>query len=707
MIFNKYWLKFFKLNIYYLLILGLFCGTALPVRADISLLKTIGEASLFDSMTDMTVNSNGTIYVLDRLKNKIHQVSSNGKYIKSFNAAYYLNVAANSNDELYLRNAKNLRKAKNNEILKGITINTAYTDSNYMQDIAVDKNGLVYVNVGKDIYIYDENLNFLKVLKGYSSTNNGSIVRFGLIKSLKFSGDNLLVEMLGATILLDKNNQLVTKLPLALLKTVATPIKTINNLFEGSYDLAFDSEGFAYVADQLCQCVKKFDSQGNILQTLGGLGNQTGQFYLPTFLTINSANQLLILDTGNFRLQKLATTGKALWSLGDEPNKFKNPQGLAIDSSGHLYVLDQGHARVLKYAADGTWLSTWGVRGYQAGQLGTVAKISINPLNNNIYLQDSYISNNKTLERTQAFTTEGVFLSSEEPALPRFDSKGNSYYLYLKDKYPQIDGSSYYDYTYLLQKTDTNADLVKEWTLKGNYASCDGIACFTRVNPISDSVVVNSKADIYYLSESSHSYYGSRLMLNSTTRSIPVVVDYPLDSSRLLVFDQRDFLYFGMVASNQGDTSGRMMLIYDGNFELLGRIYLNLNKVLPIAAVTDSSSQLYLLTKQGVSQYSAASSLKAPIITSAQVIDAKGTVRIKWKDRTTNETGFKIKLCKQTANLCADKDAVVIKVTKPNVNSTLLAPLATVGSNSLMTFRMTAFKGNEESLVSNEVELRF
>lgn len=89
------------------------------------------------------------------------------------------------------------------------------------------------------------------------------------------------------------------------------------------------------------------------------------------------------------------------------------------------------------------------------------------------------------------------------------------------------------------------------------------------------------------------------------------------------------------------------------------------------------------------------------------MIDAKGTVKLTWKDQTSDESGFKIKVCSGQGVICADKDVVTVKTTGANVTSVLVPSLAAKGSGVLKTFRMTSFKDTEESLVSNEVELTF
>ena len=665
------------------------------VSADLKLINSVGEASLIDSVTDLAISSQGTVYVLDGAAKKVHKISSAGKSLVSWSETNGFSLAINKQGQVYIRNALGLRKlTKDGKLIKKIAINSGFVDSLYAKDLAIDSSNRVYINIGRVIYVYDQDLQFIKVVSAYSSTTS---VNFGLIQSLVFNDKNKLFVKTNAAILqLDEDNKLVSRLTLNKI-----PVKQSAS----SYNLAFDTNSTAYISDPSCHCIKQFDWQGNITKTLGSLGSEPGKFFMPTVLAFDSNNQLVIGDAGNFRLQKIALTGNVLWTAGDEPNKFKNPKSLALDSAGNMYVLDQGHARVQKYSTDGSWRASWGIRGYQAGQLANLEKMTINPMNDKVYIQDSYPINDKTVQRIQAFNTDGVFLGAYEPALPSFDVKGNSYQLFLKEKTPPEDNSYYYDYTYALQKNDVNSDLVKEWLLKGGYAICQGIACFYKFGPVTNSVVTDSKGNIYYLNDYNHSYYGSVLTLNSATRSISVSDNYFYKSNYFLFIDKRDFIYFGSVSVD--DYSGSKVIVYDETFEVVGTIYLNTDRSYPIAATTGQFNELYVLTNKALEIYSPASSLKAPTLISVKVIDAKGTVKLTWKDQTSDESGFKIKVCSGQGVICADKDVVTVKTTGANVTSVLVPSLAAKGSGVIKTFRMTSFKGTEESLVSNEVELVF
>lgn len=692
----------YRLHQLYLLVFILLFFYHLPARADLNLINTIGEASLFDSLNEMALNKKGDVYILDGIKNKVYHIDANGKYVQSIPANFYKNIAVNNQNELYFREYKSIRKTKNGKLIKNIKINVNYTgSSDHAADIAIDDNGLIYLNFGKNIYIYDKDLVFLKKIEGYSSTN-ANFIRFGLIKSLKFNNNHLIVEMLKATVVLNQQNQLIKSVPVAMLRKLAKPTRVL----EDSYDLAFDKNGFGYLVDQDCNCIKKFDDQGNIIQTLGGLGNGRSQFYLPNLLALNN-NQLIISDAGNFRLQKIDLAGNQLWSIGDEPTKFKNPSGLALDSLDNIYILDQGHARVLKYSSNGTWLTSWGVRGYQTGQLATPMSIRINPLDDRVYIQDSYKTGDKLIKRTQIFNSEGIFLGAYEPYLPAFDKKGNTYYLFLKDRTLTYDDTSSYEDTYLLQKIDLNLDPIQNWVIKGGYQICLGIGCFINYGPIDSSIILDENNNIYYLNNFNHSLYGPTLSLHSTTASVPVDISYLGYGQGFLATDKRNFIYMGSIYEYSGNQVAPKIKVFDASFDTVGSVYLNSKQPAPLALATDKANKLYLLNPTGLAVYSPVSNVKAPKLMSVKVINAQGSVKLVWKDNSSDESGFKIKSCREDTTNCSDQEATILKIVSANRTSVVLPGVATVGSNVTKTFRITAFKGNEESLVSNEIAVNF
>lgn len=152
------------------------------------------------------------------------------------------------------------------------------------------------------------------------------------------------------------------------------------------------------VADSGNNRIQAFDDFGNFVASYGSWGSGNGQFDNPQSLAVDGNGNVLIVDRGNHRVQKLAfdghvfsfvqvvsdnfsyPTGIAVYNNNDEsyvvvsdtgsnkiklfsgggilvreydgPNGvysglFSNPQGVAIDNSGKIIVSDTGNKRVV------------------------------------------------------------------------------------------------------------------------------------------------------------------------------------------------------------------------------------------------------------------------------------------------------------------------------------------------------------------------
>ncbi len=79
-----------------------------------------------------------------------------------------------------------------------------------------------------------------------------------------------------------------------------------NNLNDASLNRAFgihiNSTNFIHIADTFTNVIKVFDPNGAYLKTIGTPGTESGQYYRPSGLTMNTTN-IFIADTFNHRIQ--------------------------------------------------------------------------------------------------------------------------------------------------------------------------------------------------------------------------------------------------------------------------------------------------------------------------------------------------------------------------------------------------------------------
>jgi MprA protease rhombosortase-interaction domain-containing protein len=128
-----------------------------------------------------------------------------------------------------------------------------------------------------------------------------------------------------------------------------------------------DGSGNLYVADSYNDTIRKVTSSGvvttlagdyNIAGTLDGTGSNAF-FNQPTGLTVDSAGNVYVADSGNCTIRKVTSGGTVttvagiggLAGLLDGAGTnalFNQPKGLVLDGSGGLYVADSGNAAIRK-----------------------------------------------------------------------------------------------------------------------------------------------------------------------------------------------------------------------------------------------------------------------------------------------------------------------------------------------------------------------
>ncbi|MDF2431193.1 MAG: hypothetical protein JWP44_824 [Mucilaginibacter sp.] len=131
-----------------------------------------------------------------------------------------------------------------------------------------------------------------------------------------------------------------------------------------------DNTGNVYLADALCNVIKKIRPSGNVVTLAGdgiagykdGVGTGA-EFNTPLGLTIDASGNLYVADELNERIRKITPAGVVTTVAGNGNRQsadggtaaasFSDPSGLVFDSSGNLYITDAGSSRIRKISADG------------------------------------------------------------------------------------------------------------------------------------------------------------------------------------------------------------------------------------------------------------------------------------------------------------------------------------------------------------------
>jgi len=129
-----------------------------------------------------------------------------------------------------------------------------------------------------------------------------------------------------------------------------------------------------WVADGLNDCIKKFDTQGNLLLRFGSHGSDSGHFDQPCGIALDGKNRLWIVDRRNDRIQVYDTTGNFLFGFGShgtDSGKLDQPYGIAIvvnpqTKSGRLlrglqglvWITDAKNNQIQVFDSLGNWKKT-------------------------------------------------------------------------------------------------------------------------------------------------------------------------------------------------------------------------------------------------------------------------------------------------------------------------------------------------------------
>ncbi len=114
-----------------------------------------------------------------------------------------------------------------------------------------------------------------------------------------------------------------------------------------------------YVADENANLIAVFDSGGELLRSYGAADGL--DFRRPNSVAILDNGDLLVVDTWNYSIKRIARDGALLMAWGsagefgfDAPtgptDAFWGPRDVAIGSDGRIYIADTGNKRVRVYA---------------------------------------------------------------------------------------------------------------------------------------------------------------------------------------------------------------------------------------------------------------------------------------------------------------------------------------------------------------------
>jgi hypothetical protein len=127
-----------------------------------------------------------------------------------------------------------------------------------------------------------------------------------------------------------------------------------NGEFKSPTGIAIDPAGRMWVTDTGNNRVERFSASTlNYLFEFGKEGSGNGQFNAPTGITSDFQERLWVVDTGNDRAQKFSATvahlGEYLDQFGEEgagAGQLSNPTGIVAPAARRVLIVDTGNNRV-------------------------------------------------------------------------------------------------------------------------------------------------------------------------------------------------------------------------------------------------------------------------------------------------------------------------------------------------------------------------
>ena len=152
-----------------------------------------------------------------------------------------------------------------------------------------------------------------------------------------------------------------------------------------------------YFTDILFHRVVKTDLNGNLINTLGGPGEQEGRLAFPNDVAVSPSEKIYVSDSNNFRVQ-VSEDGKSFHLFKDKNSPDKGPiegalvRGITVDKNGFIWVVDTLNHCVSVFNEDAEPVYVFGGSSSgAAGLTGTDTLFYPNGINvdrNRVYIAD-------------------------------------------------------------------------------------------------------------------------------------------------------------------------------------------------------------------------------------------------------------------------------------------------------------------------------
>jgi uncharacterized protein (TIGR03663 family) len=169
--------------------------------------------------------------------------------------------------------------------------------------------------------------------------------------------------------------------------------------------LAVDRDGALLVADSGNNRIQKLAPDGKVLAVWGGpsAGSEPGQFRQPCGVGTGPDGSIYVADTWNHRIVKLHPTGRFELEWREDEQGLWGPRAVVVSAEGTVFVADTGNKRILAYDSTGNRLFVFGGDGNEPGKLVEPVGLAIDAETGTLYVADT---GNRRIE---AFDLEGRY----------------------------------------------------------------------------------------------------------------------------------------------------------------------------------------------------------------------------------------------------------------------------------------------------------
>jgi sugar lactone lactonase YvrE len=146
----------------------------------------------------------------------------------------------------------------------------------------------------------------------------------------------------------------------------------------GPRKLAFSPAGYVFLTDVEADAVMVLSKFWEPISVVGGFGGGEGRFSDPLGVALGEAEEVLVCDSGNRRVQRLDSLGNLAGILGVcSEDSFCEPVDAATGPDGTLYVADRTGRRVLVVTAEGAVICE--LPGRDAPALTSPSAVAVSP----------------------------------------------------------------------------------------------------------------------------------------------------------------------------------------------------------------------------------------------------------------------------------------------------------------------------------------